>query len=140
MEQSKGRYVSGWAGRLSGKAAMKHILLCMMAIASTLVMAADRDQTMSGWVSDAACGVKHTQPGGADCVRKCLKGGQDIGHPEWTPQKMVFVADADKMVWVVTNPAALKGQEGLQVRITARVDAGKDSLRVVNVVSQEEAK
>ena|SRR5258708_4607563 len=119
---------------------MKRILFGIMAIASALVMAADRDQTMSGWVSDAACGAKHTQPGGAGCVRKCLKGGQDIGHPEWTAQKMVFVADGDKMVWVVTNPDALKGQEGLHVRITARVDAAKDSLRVVNVVSQEEAK
>ena len=115
-------------------------LLGMIAVASVLGMAADREQTMSGWVSDAACGAKHTQPGGADCVRKCLKGGQDIGHPEWVAQKMVFVTDGDKTIWVVTNPAVLKGQEGLHVRITARVDAGKGSLRVVNVASQEEEK
>jgi hypothetical protein len=115
-------------------------LVGMMAVAAALGMAADRDQTMTGWVSDAGCGAKHTQAGGADCVRKCLKGGQDIGHPEWTAQKMVLVTDGDKTIWVITNPSALKGQEGLHVRITARLDASKGSLRVVNVASQEEAK
>jgi hypothetical protein len=92
-------------------------LLGMMAVAAALGMA--------GWVSDAGCGAKHTQAGGADCVRKCLKGGQDIGHP-------VFVTDGDKTIWVIANPSALKGQEGL--------DASKGSLRVVNVTSLEEAR
>ena len=119
---------------------MKHGLLGMVAVAGALAMAADRERTMSGWVSDAGCGAKHTEPGGAGCVRKCLKGGQDIGHPEWTAQKMVFVTDGDKVVWVVTNPAVLKGREGLHVRITARLDASKGSLWVVNVASPEEAK
>src|ERR1700736_1415863 len=119
---------------------MKHALLGTMAVVSALMMAADRDQTMSGWVSDAGCGAKHMQPGGADCVRKCLKGGQDIGHPEWTAQKMVFVTDGDKMVWAVTNPTVLKGREGLHVKITARLDTANSSLRVVNVASQEEEK
>ena len=112
----------------------------MMVIASALAMSADRDETISGWVSDAGCGAKHTQPGGADCVRKCLKGGQDMGHPEWTAQKMVFVTDGDKTIWVITNPTVLKGQEGLHVRITAKLDASKGSLRVVNVASHEEEK
>jgi hypothetical protein len=119
---------------------MKHGLLGMMAVAGALAMAADRDRTMSGWVSDAGCGAKHTQPGGTGCVRKCLKGGQDIGHPEWAPQKMVFVTDGDKMLWVVTNPNALKGQEGLHVKVTARLDAAKTSLRVLTVASPEEEK
>ena len=122
------------------KRQMKQILLAMMTVACALATAADRDQTMTGWVSDAGCGAKHTQPGGAGCVRKCLKGGQDVGHPEWTAQKMVFVTDGDKMVWVVTNPNALRGQEGLHVRITAKADAGNGSLRVLNVASREEEK
>jgi hypothetical protein len=36
-------------------------LVGMMAVAGALAMAADRDQNMSGWVSDAGCGAKHTQ-------------------------------------------------------------------------------
>ena len=119
---------------------MKHGLLGMVALAGALGMAADGERTMTGWVSDAGCGAKHTAPGGAGCVRKCLKGGQYIGHPEWTAQKMVLVTDDGKTIWVITNPDALKGQEGLHVRITARLDASKGSLRVVNVTSQEEAK
>ncbi len=57
--------------------------------------------TLRGWVSDEYCGAQHTKPGGADCVRKCIKGGADIGHPEWKPQRTVFVADDEKRVWIV---------------------------------------
>src|SRR5258708_4759560 len=84
-------------------------LLGTMALACALGMAADREQTMTGWVSDAACGAKHTQPGGADCVRKCLKGGQDIGHPEWVAQKMVFVTDGDKTILGGDEPGCAEG-------------------------------
>jgi hypothetical protein len=40
-------------------------------------------------------------------VRKCLKGGARVGHPEWKPQRMVFVADARDEIFVVANSEAL---------------------------------
>ncbi len=96
--------------------------------------------TLAGWISDENCGARHTKPGGADCIRKCMHGGQDIGHPEWKPQRAVFVADADKKVWVVENPEAIKGQEGQRVRVIGRLDATRNSIRVARVTLLEEEK
>src|SRR2546428_3997295 len=47
-----------------------------------------RERTATGWISDENCGARHTKPGGAGCIKKCMHGGQDIGHPEWKPQRM----------------------------------------------------
>ena len=104
--------------------------------------AKNRTVTVAGWVSDAYCGALHTKPGGADCVRKCIGGGQDIGHPEWKPQKMVFVRDTDKKIWTVENPDTLKGHEGQHVQVTGRVNAQKKSVHVlaVTLVGEEEEK
>jgi hypothetical protein len=89
---------------------------------------------MTGWVSDEACGGSHMKPGGEDCVRKCLRGGEGVGHPEWKPQKMVFVIDGSKRILVVENPEALSGREGLHVRVVGRADS-KNNLKVLKVSS-----
>jgi hypothetical protein len=91
--------------------------------------------SISGWVSDSGCGADHTKPGGASCVRKCIAGGASIGHPEWKPQKMVLVDDADRSVWIVDNPAALKGNEGHRVRISGFLNRRRHRLKVVTVES-----
>jgi hypothetical protein len=85
--------------------------------------------TVAGWVSDESCGREHVKPGGEDCVRKCIKGAVDL-NPEWTPQKMVFVTDAEHEIWVVENPEALEGNEGKHLRIAGTLDRGKKSIRV----------
>jgi hypothetical protein len=115
---------------------MRRTILATLLIAVAMGIttgAREKNSVAAGWVSDENCGAQHTKPGGADCIRKCMKGGQDIGHPEWKPQRMVFVRDADKKVWVVSNPEALKGHEGEHVRIAGRFDAAGNSLRVVEV-------
>src|ERR1700722_8174944 len=76
-------------------------------------------ETIRGWISDEWCGRAHMKPGGADCIRKCMKGGADIGHPEWKPGRMVFVKDKGKKIFYVTNPEFLKGKEGEHVEIRA---------------------
>ncbi|HUK90789.1 MAG TPA: hypothetical protein VLZ81_10345 [Blastocatellia bacterium] len=91
--------------------------------------------SVNGWVSDAACGAEHTKPGGASCVRKCIAGGTSIGHPEWKPQKMVLVDDADKSIWVVQNPSVLKGNEGRHVTLRCRLNRTKHELKVVSIES-----
>ncbi len=93
-------------------------------------LAKPKNTAATGWVSDENCGARHTKPGGAGCIKKCMRGGQDIGHPEWKPQRMVFVNDTDKAVWIVANPEALRGQEGQHVKLTGRFDGAKKSLRV----------
>jgi hypothetical protein len=86
--------------------------------------------TVTGWVSDESCGALHTKPGGEDCVLKCLRGGAHVGHPEWKPQRMVFVTDEGQKIWVVVNPKALKGFEGKHVTITGHLNAASKKIRV----------
>jgi len=82
--------------------------VCGLAI---VISGSSKSITVTGWVSDEACGAEHTKPGGTDCVLKCLRGGAQVGHPEWKPQRMVLVADKSKKIWIVENPEALKGHD-----------------------------
>ena len=104
------------------------MLLLQVAIAAS---AKSKPITVTGWVSDESCGALHTKPGGEDCVLKCLKGGAHVGHPEWKPQRMVFVTDEGHKIWVVVNPKALKGFEGKHVTITGHLQAAAKKIRVI---------
>jgi hypothetical protein len=119
----------------------------LLALAVSLALdiatfAREKTTKLTGWVSDENCGAKHTRAGGAGCIRKCMRGGEDIGHPEWKPQRAVFVADRDGKVWIVENPETIRGQEGRHVTITARLDATKNTVRVkqVSVLGNEQEK
>jgi hypothetical protein len=110
----------------------------LLALAVSLALgvatfAREKTTTLTGWVSDESCGAKHTRAGGAGCIKKCMKGGQDVGHPEWKPQRPVFVADRDGKIWIVENPDAIEGQEGRHVTIMGRLDAAKNTVRVRQV-------
>jgi len=98
-----------------------------------LPVAAGKRISLRGWVSDEACGTLHVKPGREDCVRKCRRGGAAIGHPEWTPQRLVLVTDTDEKIWIVENPESLNGREGRHVEVQATVDTEKHSLRVESV-------
>jgi hypothetical protein len=112
----------------------KHILqivtVCLLFQFAISVHARTKPVEVTGWVSDEGCGALHTKPGGEDCVLKCLKGGAHVGHPEWKPQRMVFVTDQGHKIWVIANPTALKGLEGKHVRIAGRLNAATKTIRV----------
>jgi hypothetical protein len=112
---------------------MKKLILVSMVMALLLVIAAGADDTKSnkinGWVSDVMCGAKGANAGHADCAKKCAEGGQMV----------VFVSDAEKKVWTVENPEALKGHEGHHVAITGQPDATKGSVRIDSVEMIAEA-
>ena len=95
------------------------------------------EQRLLGWVSDAACGPLHTKPGGEDCVRKCIRGGEHI-NPKWKAQKMTLVSDDGKDIFVVANPVALTGLEGKHVLVMGTIQAGLFSVKSATIV--EEAK
>jgi hypothetical protein len=105
----------------------------LVVVFSIYTLAATKEVTVTGWVSDENCGAQHTKPGGKDCVLKCMKGGAHIGHPEWKPQRMVFVTDEEQKIWIVENPDALKGYEGDHVKITGKVNTKKKSVKVTSV-------
>jgi len=112
----------------------KHILFivatCLMLQMATAVGSKTKTITVTGWVSDEACGALHTKAGGEDCVLKCLKGGAHVGHPEWKPQRMVFVTDSGHKIWVVVNPEALEGLEGKHIHLTGHLNTTKKTVRV----------
>lgn len=87
----------------------------------------------TGWISDEACGAEHTKSGRADCVQKCWRGGAAVGHPEWKPQRAVFVADDTKTVWIVENPDAVKNFPAAHVRVSGKFDEGKTSVQVQTI-------
>lgn len=106
------------------------VAVCLLFLLAISGNAKTKPITVTGWVSDEGCGALHTKPGGEDCVLKCLKGGAHVGHPEWKPQRMVFVTDAGHKIWVVVNPEALKGLEGKHVKITGQLNSATKKVRV----------
>ena len=107
--------------------------LLALLMSGPVIPAKRESHTWMAWVSDEACGALHTKPGGADCIRKCHRGGATIGHPEWKPQRLVLVKDADQSVWIALNHEKLKGFEGLHVRVTASADASGKAVRIERV-------
>jgi len=99
------------------------------------VSAQQETASRSGWISDEACAAQHTKPGRADCVQKCWRGGASVGHPEWKPQRAVFVADKitlgnDHTIWIVENPEAVKDFPAQHVQLAGKFDPAKKTLHV----------
>jgi hypothetical protein len=95
--------------------------------------AQQKDVSRAGWISDEACGAKHTKAGGADCVQKCWRGGASVGHPEWKPQRAVFVADADEGIWIVENPEAVANFPAAHVLLAGKFDSAKKTIHVEKI-------
>jgi len=97
--------------------------------------ASSRDTPRSGWISDEACAADHTKPGRADCVEKCWRGGASVGHPEWKPQRAVFVADGNRTmtIWIVENPEAVKKFPAAHVLVSGQFDTEKKMLHVEKI-------
>ena len=66
--------------------------------------AQQKDASRAGWISDEACAAERAKPGRADGVQKCWRGGAAVGHPGWKPRRAVFVAEDDRVIWIVDNP------------------------------------
>jgi len=94
------------------------------------VSAKPGNASRAGWISDEGCGAKHTKPGGADCVQKCWRGGASVGHPEWKPQRAVFVADEDRAIWIVENPEAVANFPAAHVLLAGNFDSAKKTVHV----------
>src|SRR5713226_2687761 len=116
------------------------LTLFTVVVASICVplLARPHAKTWIAWVSDQACGAKHSEPGHADCIRKCNRGGAAVGHPEWKPQPLVLVHESDRSVWIVDNPSSLSGLEGQRVRADVEIDARKKAVHIKRVTPTSE--
>jgi hypothetical protein len=109
--------------------AFRFLVVCSL-VALGSVSAQQKSASRAGWISDEACGADHTKPGRADCVQKCWRGGAAVGHPEWKPQRAVFVADEDQAIWIVENPDAVKDFPAERVVLAGQFDPAKKTVHV----------
>jgi hypothetical protein len=108
------------------------LLGCSLATLGSL-SGQQKNTPRAGWISDESCAAQHTKPGRADCVQKCWRGGASVGHPEWKPQRAVFVADADQAIWIVENPEAVKNFPAVHVLLAGQFDPAKKTVRVEKI-------
>jgi hypothetical protein len=102
---------------------MKRVLLVVgLYLFSMTLLAAAKDQTWNGWISDSMCGAKGANAAHEACAKKCVGNGE----------KPVFVSDKDQKVIPVDNPAALQDHLGHHVAVTGTMTAG-GSLHVDSV-------
>ena len=117
---------------IRGRIVLVSLLVCCLA-AFRSVSAQERDASRAGWIGDESCGTKHTKPGRADCVQKCWRGGASVGHPEWKPQRAVFIADDDQAIWVVENPEAVGNFPAAHVVVAGKFDSAKKTIYVEKI-------
>ncbi len=86
-----------------------------LCLCSVLAMAAPKDESWTGWISDSKCGAKGANAAHAACAKKCIAGGE----------KPVLVTDKDQKVVAITNPDSVQEYVGQHVKITGKLtDAG----------------
>ncbi|MGA2571615.1 MAG: hypothetical protein ABSF23_13945 [Terracidiphilus sp.] len=98
------------------------LLAAIAALAVPLALAAG-STTSTGWISDSMCGAKHLGDN-PECVKKCIQSGM----------KPVFV-DAQKQVWSIDNPDAVKDFYGAHVTVTATEDSSAKSIHIDSVAA-----
>jgi len=98
------------------------LLAVAISFASTSAFAAE--SSMNGWISDSMCGAKHAGTGMA-CAKKCIEGGSNP----------VFVDEAQKTVWKIDNPDAVKSFYGAHVMVKATADAGQKSVHIESIAA-----
>lgn len=108
------------------------LLVCGLVALGSL-SAQQQETSRAGWISDEGCGAKHTKAGGADCVQKCWCGGASVGHPEWKPQRPVFVVDDDEAIWIVENPKAVSNFPAAHVVLAGKFDSAKKAVHVEKI-------
>jgi hypothetical protein len=132
-----GRWVYMWLRRQEEKMIKRRIGFLFMLVCALLALgsasAQQKSASSAGWISDESCGADHTKPGRADCVQKCWRGGASVGHPEWKPQRAVFVADDDQAIWIIENPETVKDFPAAHVVLAGQFDSPKKTVHVEKI-------
>ncbi|HEX4546730.1 MAG TPA: hypothetical protein VH110_10240 [Candidatus Acidoferrum sp.] len=120
---------------------MRNPRIVLLAVGAQLAVGAawtpQTDGSKAGWISDESCAVRHTKPGRADCVEKCWRGGASVGHPEWKPQRAVFVGDDNGTIWIVENPEAVQKFPAAHVLLSGKFDATRKNVHVEKIAAAE---
>jgi hypothetical protein len=104
------------------------LLVIGLYLCSMTALAAAKDQSWNGWISDSKCGVKGANASHEGCAKKCVGAGE----------KPVFVSDKDHKVIPVDNPDALQDHLGHHVQVTGNMtSAGSMHVDSVKMLSQK---
>jgi hypothetical protein len=117
---------------IRGRIVLVFLLVCVVGALGS-VSAQPESASRVAWISDEGCGAQHAKPGRADCVQKCWRGGASVGHPEWKPQRAVFVADGDQAIWIVENPEAVRNFPAAHVVLVGQFDSAKKIVHVEKI-------
>jgi len=117
---------------IGGRIVFVFLRVCGL-VALGSVSAQPENLSRAGWISDEGCGAQHAKPGRADCVQKCWRGGASVGHPEWKPQRAVFIADGDQAIWIIENPEAVRNFPAAHVLLAGDLDAAKKTVHVERI-------
>ena len=98
-------------------------LVVVLSLAAVAARAADSSK-LNGWISDSMCGAKHAGSGAA-CVKKCIQGGMEP----------VFVDEAQKTVYKIDNPDAVKNFYGDHVTVSATTNAEAKSVHIDSIAA-----
>jgi hypothetical protein len=102
------------------------LLVLGLYLCSLLAVAAPKDSSWEGWISDSKCGVKGANAAHAQCAKKCIENGE----------KPVLVTDKDQKVVAIENPAAVADHIGQHVKVTGTMTAS-GSLHVDKVATAQ---
>jgi len=104
------------------------LLIIGFYLISMTALAAAKDMSWNGWISDSKCAAKGANPEHAACAKKCVEAGE----------KPVLVTDKDQKVVGIDNPDAVKGHEGHHVQVTGTMDdKGMVHVTKVTMLSQK---
>jgi len=91
----------------------KRVLLVIgLYLIGMTMLAAAKDMSWDGWISDSKCGAKGANAAHEACAKKCIGAGE----------KPVFVSDKDQKVIGIDNPDAVTDHVGHHVKVTGTMD------------------
>jgi len=104
------------------------LLMLALYVLGMTALAAAKDMSWDGWISDSKCGAKGANAAHAACAKKCMEAGE----------KPVLVSDKDQKVVGIDNPDAVKGHEGHHVQLMGTMDSnGMIHVDKVTMLSQK---
>jgi hypothetical protein len=63
-----------------------------------------------------------------------------VGHPEWKPQRAVFVTDGNRAIWIVENPETVKNFPAAHVLVSGKFDAETKIVHVEKIAVLQKVK
>jgi hypothetical protein len=104
------------------------LLVIGLFLLSMTALAAAKDNSWNGWISDSKCGAKGANASHAACAKKCIDAGE----------KPVLVTDKDQKVVAIDNPDAVMNHLAHHVEVMGKMNAdGSIHVDKVKMLSQK---